>query len=86
MVWSVTDFWSSVAAATVQAAEGDQTALQLANDLDQALAVLSKSDEGPDLVLYNKHLMVLEGNPEYEYHLNTSDALSRSQRAYVEAE
>ena len=68
------------------AAEGDAAALQLASELDQALAELSKFDEGPDLVLYYKHLMVLEGNPEYEHHFNTSDALSRSQRAHVEAE
>ena len=30
------------------------------------LAVLSTFDEGSDLVLYYKQLMVLEGNPEYE--------------------
>lgn len=68
------------------AAEGDGTALQLANELDQALTVLSSYDEGADLVLYYKHLMVLEGNPEYEHHINSSDALSRSQRDDIEAE
>lgn len=71
---------------SLRAAKGDATALQLANDLDQALAALSKFDEGPDLVLYYKHLMVLEGNPEYEHHINRSDALDRSQRAHIEAE
>ena len=70
----------------LQAAKGDATALTLANELDQALAVLSSFDEGPDLVLYYKHLMVLEGNPEYEHHFNRSDVLSRSQRDYTEAE
>jgi 4-hydroxy-tetrahydrodipicolinate synthase len=68
------------------AADGDGSALQLANELDQALTVLSSYDEGADLVLYYKHLMVLEGNPEYEHHINSSDALSRSQRDDIEAE
>ncbi len=71
---------------SVLAAEGDVSALQLANELDQALAVLSSYDEGPDLVLYYKHLMVLEGSPEYEHSINSSDALSRSQRDDIETE
>jgi len=70
----------------MQAAKGDANALKLANELDQALAVLSAYDEGPDLVLFYKHLMVLEGNPEYEHHFNKSDALSRSQRDQIENE
>ena len=71
---------------SLQAAEGDAAALTLANELNQALAVLSSFDEGPDLVLYYKHLMVLEGNPEYEHHFNRSDALSRFQRDHIESE
>jgi len=71
---------------SLHAAKGDSAALTLANELDQALAVLSKFDEGPDLVLHYKHLMVLEGNPEYEHHINKSDSLSPSQQATVEAE
>ncbi len=67
-----------------QGAGGNCQARQLAMELDDALAVLSKYDEGPDLVLYYKHLMVLEGNPEYEHHFNRSDALSTSQRAFLE--
>ena len=67
-----------------QAATGDCQARQLAAELDEALAVLSKYDEGPDLVLYYKHLMVLEGNPEYEHHFNRTDALSPSQKAFLE--
>ena len=67
-----------------QAAAGDCASRQLAMELDEALAVLSKYDEGPDLVLYYKQLMVLEGNPEYEHHFNRSDALSTSQRAFLE--
>lgn len=71
---------------SLRAARGDVTALQLANELDQALAVLSEFDEGPDLVLYYKYLMVLEGNPEYEHHINCNDVLDPSQRAHIEAE
>jgi dihydrodipicolinate synthase/N-acetylneuraminate lyase len=67
-----------------RAAKGDQEAYRLASELDQALAVLSKFDEGPDLVLYYKHLMVLEGNPEYRHQLYKSDALSAQQRAFLE--
>jgi hypothetical protein len=42
--------------------------------------VLSSFDEGADLVLYYKHLMVLTGSPEYTLHFNASDALSDSQK------
>lgn len=69
-----------------QAATGDCEARRLALELDDALSVLSKYDEGPDLVLYYKHLMVLEGNPEYERHFNGSDALSPSQRGFLESQ
>jgi len=69
-----------------QAVGGNPQARQLAIELNDALAVLSKYDEGPDLVLYYKHLMVLEGNPEYQHHFNRSDALSTSQRAFLEAQ
>jgi dihydrodipicolinate synthase/N-acetylneuraminate lyase len=67
-----------------QAAAGDVEARRLAKELDDALAVLSTYDEGPDLVLYYKYLMVLEGNPEYEHHFNKSDALSPAQRGFLE--
>jgi 4-hydroxy-tetrahydrodipicolinate synthase len=66
-----------------KAASGCVESRRLAQELDNALAVLSKYDEGPDLVLYYKYLMVLEGNPEYEYHFNASDALSPSQKAFI---
>ena len=69
-----------------QAAVGDGEARRLALELEDALSVLSKYDEGPDLVLYYKHLMVLEGNPEYEHHFNKSDALSASQRGFLEVQ
>jgi len=68
------------------AADGDANALQLANELDEALLQLSRFDEGPDLVLYYKRLMVLEGNPEYTHQINKSDALSSSQQAFVDSE
>jgi 4-hydroxy-tetrahydrodipicolinate synthase len=68
-----------------RAASGDHEALRLARELDAALAVLSSYDEGPDLVLYYKHLMVLEGNPEYARQISADDQLSRSQRAHLEA-
>lgn len=69
-----------------QAADGNGEARRLALELDEALAVLSKYDEGPDLVLYYKRLMVLEGNPEYQHHFNKSDSLSPSQNAFLEAQ
>ena len=67
-----------------RAATGDATACRLAKELDDALHVLSTFDEGPDLVLYYKHLMVLEGREEYTHQLNATDQLSASQKAYLE--
>jgi len=69
-----------------RAANGDAAAYQLATELDQAMAVLSSFDEGPDLVLYYKHLMVLEGDSDYEHQLNADDALSPQQRALLESQ
>ncbi|MEC7811491.1 MAG: dihydrodipicolinate synthase family protein [Verrucomicrobiota bacterium] len=69
-----------------KAAGGDAKARCLARELDDALSVLSKFDEGPDLVLYYKQLMVLEGHPEYEYHIHSSDALSASQREFLRSQ
>lgn len=69
-----------------RAAEGNAEALRLAKELDDALSVLAAFDEGPDLVLYYKHLMVLEGNPEYRHQLNPSDALSPQQKAFLESQ
>ena len=66
------------------AAAGDAGARSQARELEQALGVLSSFDEGVDLVLYYKYLMLLEGNAEYEHHLNPSDQLSTSQRRYAE--
>ena len=69
-----------------QAATGDHAAQQRALELERALGVLSSFDEGVDLVLYYKYLMVLAGHPQYALHFNPSDALSDSQRNYVEAQ
>ncbi|TXI01781.1 MAG: dihydrodipicolinate synthase family protein [Rhizobium sp.] len=68
------------------AAAGDTDARQRALELEQALAVLSSFDEGPDLVLFFKHMMVLKGDEEYELHFNETDVLGESQRGYVEAQ
>jgi len=66
-----------------KAAAGDATARRHALELEEALHVLSKFDEGPDLVLFYKYLLVLEGNPEYELNFNETDALSPSQREFA---
>lgn len=68
------------------AAKGDALARRRAQELEEALGVLSSFDEGPDLVLYYKHLMVLNGEDEYRLHFNETDFLSDSQRHYVEAQ
>lgn len=68
-----------------KARHGDDDAMRQAGELDDALAVLARFDEGPDLVLYFKRLMLLEGSPEYARALNPDDELSPSQRAYVDS-
>lgn len=67
-----------------QAANGDAKARRLALELEAALAVLSSFDEGCDLVLYYKHLMVLNGDQGYDLHFNPTDVLSNAQRRYAE--
>jgi 4-hydroxy-tetrahydrodipicolinate synthase len=69
-----------------KAAAGDPVAERRALELDRAMHVLATYDEGPNLVLYYKRLMVLAGHREYELQLNPSDALSDSQRNYVDAQ
>lgn len=66
-----------------KAQAGDVTARRQAAELEAALKVLSTFDEGADLVLYYKYLMVLTGNPEYELHFNPTDELSASQRHFA---
>jgi len=67
-----------------RAAAGDHEAFRLARELEDALAVLSGYDEGPDLVLYYKQLMVLEGHAEYACHINPTDRLGAAQQAQLE--
>ncbi|EPG3971366.1 dihydrodipicolinate synthase family protein [Acinetobacter baumannii] len=69
-----------------KAAAGGAKARRLAQELSSALEVLSSFDEGTDLVLYYKYLMVLNGDKEYTLHFNETDALSESQRKYVETQ
>ena len=66
-----------------KAATGDAVSRSRALELEQAFGVLSSFDEGVDLVLYYKYLMVLEGSPEYELHFNATDTLSASQKRYA---
>jgi 4-hydroxy-tetrahydrodipicolinate synthase len=65
------------------AAGGDVEARRLAQQLDEALIVLSTFDEGPDLVLYYKYLLVLLGESDYERHFNETDRLSPSQQQFA---
>ena len=69
-----------------QAATGDIEARRLARELEDALSELSQFDEGPDLVLYYKYLLVLLGDTDYELHFNESDRLSPSQQHFAEAQ
>lgn len=68
------------------AAKGDADARVRSKELEEALGVLSSFDEGPDLVLYFKHMMVLKGNKEFALNFIETDVLSDSQRGYVEAQ
>ena len=69
-----------------KAAAGDAIARRRARELDEAMSVLSSFDEGVDLVLYYKHLMVLEGDENYLHHFNKSDCLTDAQRNYAESQ
>ena len=66
------------------AATGDLDARQRAQELGEALEVLSSWDEGHDLVLFYKHMMVLQGDAEYALHFNPTDELTPSQRGWAE--
>lgn len=68
------------------AAKGDAETRLRAQELETALGVLSSFDEGPDLVLYFKQMLVLKGEAEYALHFNETDALTDSQRGYVDAQ
>ena len=66
-----------------KAEQGDSLARIKAKQLEEALGVLSSFDEGPDLVLYYKYLMVLNGDQAYSLHFNPTDKLSDSQMNYT---
>ncbi|MBY6140689.1 dihydrodipicolinate synthase family protein [Leisingera daeponensis] len=66
------------------AAEGSAEARLRAQELTDAIHVLSTFDEGPDLILYYKHLLVLNGEEDYRLHFNETDELSDAQRNYCE--
>ncbi len=73
-----------LASLSKKAAEGDAEARHRAQELTEAIQVLSSFDEGPDLVLYYKHLLVLNGEEDYRLHFNESDELTDAQRHYCE--
>ncbi len=70
----------------ILAAAGDVDARRLARELEDALAELSRFDEGPDLVLYYKYLLVLLGDADYELNFNETDQLSSSQKHFAESQ
>lgn len=67
-----------------EGAAGNAQSRQWAKELDDALHTLATFDEGPDLVLHYKHLMVLEGHTAYEHQLYSEDTLSAPQKAFLE--
>lgn len=69
-----------------QVATGDVEARRLATELNEALMVLSTFDEGADLVLYYKHLLVLLGDEDFVLHFNETDQLSASQKNFAESQ
>ncbi|WP_170401758.1 dihydrodipicolinate synthase family protein [Ruegeria arenilitoris] len=73
-----------LASLSKKAARGNAEARQRAQELTEAIQVLSSFDEGPDLVLYYKHLLVLNGEQEYRLHFNETDELTDAQRNYCE--
>lgn len=67
-----------------KAAQGNAEARKLALELEEAFSVLASFDEGTELVLYYKYLLVLNGEEEYRLHFNETDILSDTQRNYCE--
>lgn len=67
-----------------KAAKGSAEARIRALELEEAISVLASFDEGTDLVLFYKHLLVLNGEEEYRLHFNETDELSDAQRHYCE--
>lgn len=67
-----------------KAATGHAEARRRALELEEAFRVLASFDEQAELVLYYKHLLVLNGDQAYRLHFNESDELSDTQRNYCE--
>ena len=68
----------------MKAAKGNAEARMRALELEEALSVLSSFDEGTDLVLFYKHLLVVNGDENYRLHFNETDVLDDAQRNYCE--
>ena len=68
----------------IDTVKGNLQSKKLAIELNNSLKVLSTFDEGPDLVLFYKYLLKLNGEDEYSYHFNEFDKLSLSQSNYAE--
>ena len=64
--------------------QGDPVARRRARELEDALITLSTWDAGPDLVLFFKYLLVLNGEKEYALHFNETDALTPAQANFAE--
>ncbi|KAA5547040.1 dihydrodipicolinate synthase family protein [Roseiconus nitratireducens] len=69
-----------------RAAAGDSTARRYARELDEALAVLSRFDEGPDLTLYYRLIASETIDPAYRRTALPTDQLSPSQERYAIAQ
>jgi len=67
-----------------RAAQGSAEARVRAQELTDAIHVLSSYDEGPDLVLYYKHLAVVAGDDAYRLQFYETDTLSASQKQFCE--
>ena len=67
----------------IEASNGVVNSRRLAIELNDALKVLSKFDEGPDLVLYYKFLLYLKGEKEYAHNFNVFDKLNESQSEFA---
>jgi dihydrodipicolinate synthase/N-acetylneuraminate lyase len=67
----------------LEALNGSAKSRRLALELNAALKVLSKFDEGSDLVLYYKYLLYLKGEHEYKFNFYESDKLSKSQTTFA---
>ena len=69
-----------------KAACGNAEARLRAQELTDAIHVVSTFDEGPDLVLFYKHMLVMQGESAFEHHFNETDALTPAQRGFCEAQ